>query len=54
MSLVNEKERKQLRPMFALSSFPPWFTQNPLGAAAMMYAASVFGVLLYTYFEPQE
>jgi hypothetical protein len=40
--------------MSALSSFPPWFTQNPLGEAAMMDAASLLGVLLYTYLEPQE
>jgi hypothetical protein len=40
--------------MFALNNFLPWFTQNPLGAAAMMYAASVLGVLLYACFEPQE
>jgi negative regulator of sigma E activity len=33
--------------MPALSSFLPWFPQNPLGAAAMVYAASVLGVLLY-------
>jgi hypothetical protein len=28
-----------------------WFGQHPLGAATMVYAASVFGVLLYSYFE---
>jgi hypothetical protein len=40
--------------MFALNSFLSWFIQNPFSAAAMVYAASVLGVLLYTYFEPQE
>jgi hypothetical protein len=31
-----------------------WFGQHPFGAATMVYAARVFGVLVYTYFEPRE
>lgn len=31
-----------------------WFAQNPFGAATMVYVASVFGVLLYAYFEPRD
>jgi hypothetical protein len=30
-----------------------WCGQHPFGAATMVYAASVFGVLLYAYFERQ-
>ena len=28
-----------------------WLAQHPFGAATMVYAASVFGVLLHAYFE---
>ena len=28
--------------------------QHPFGAATMVYAASVFGLLLYAYFEPRD
>jgi hypothetical protein len=31
-----------------------WFGQHPFGAATMVYAASVFVVLLYSYFEPRD
>jgi hypothetical protein len=31
-----------------------WLGQHPFGAATMVYAASVFGVLLYAYFEPRD
>jgi hypothetical protein len=31
-----------------------WFSQHPFGAASIVYAASVFGVLLYAYFESRD
>jgi hypothetical protein len=31
-----------------------WFADHPFGAATIVYAASIFGVLLYAYFEPQD
>jgi hypothetical protein len=31
-----------------------WFAQHPLGAATVLYAATVFGVLLYTYLESRD
>jgi len=31
-----------------------WLGQHPFGAATMVYAASVFVVLLYAYFEPRD
>lgn len=31
-----------------------WFGQHPFGAATMVYAASVFVVLLYSYFESRD
>jgi hypothetical protein len=41
-----------------MDSFIPsvflWFADHPFGAATMVYAASVFGVLLYAYFEPRD
>ncbi len=40
--------------MSALNSFLHWFIQNPLGTATIVYTAGVIGVLLYTYFEPQD
>jgi hypothetical protein len=38
---------------FILSVFR-WFTHHPFGAATIVYAASIFGVLLYAYFEPRD
>jgi hypothetical protein len=38
-------------------SFPSvflWFAHHPFGAATMVYAASVLGVLVYAYFEPRD
>jgi hypothetical protein len=40
--------------MPALDSFFYWFIQHPFGAATMVYAAGVFGVLVYAYFEPRD
>jgi hypothetical protein len=37
-----------------LNPFLDWFTQHPLGTATMLYAAGVFGVLVYAYFEPRD
>jgi hypothetical protein len=31
-----------------------WFIDHPLGAATMVYAAAVLGVLMYAYFEPRD
>ena len=31
-----------------------WFAHHPFGAATMVYAASISGVLLYAYFEPRD
>ncbi len=31
-----------------------WLTQNPLGAATMVYAAGVCAVLVYAFFEPRD
>ena len=28
-----------------------WFAHHPFATATMVYAASIFGVLLYAYFE---
>jgi len=30
-----------------------WFSQHPLAAATMVYAAGVTGTMLYAYFEPR-
>jgi hypothetical protein len=39
--------------MMAFQSIFHWFTDYPLGAATMLYAAGVLGVLVYAYFEPR-
>lgn len=31
-----------------------WFTENPFGAAALLYMASVAGVFIYAYFDPRD
>lgn len=31
-----------------------WLTQNPLGAATIVYATGICTVLLYAYFEPRD
>ena len=31
-----------------------WFAHHPFGAATMVYAASILGVLLYAYFEARD
>lgn len=43
---------------FQMDNFIPsvllWFAQHPFGAAALVYAAGIFGVLLYAYFESRD
>jgi len=39
--------------MMAIQSIFHWFTDYPFGAATMLYAAGVLGVLVYAYFEPR-
>jgi hypothetical protein len=43
---------------FSVDNFIPsvflWFAHHPFGAATMVYAASVLGVLVYAYFEPRD
>jgi hypothetical protein len=31
-----------------------WLTQNPFGAATLLYMTGVAGVLIYAYFEPRD
>ena len=31
-----------------------WFVQHPFGAATVVFATSIVGVLVYTYFEPRD
>lgn len=40
--------------MIAMQKLLQWFTHNPLGAATVIYITSVFGVLVYAYFEPTD
>jgi uncharacterized membrane protein len=40
--------------MLTINNFIHWMTQNPLGAATMVYAAGICAVLLYAYFEPRD
>lgn len=37
-----------------IPSLLQWFAHHPLGAATMVYAGGILGVLLYAYFEPRE
>ena len=46
--------RKVPRVMIAVQNLFQWFTQNPLGAATVLYVTGIVGVLIYVYFEPQE
>ena len=39
--------------MIPMQQLMHWLTQNPLGAATLLYMASVAGVLVYAYFEPR-
>lgn len=40
--------------MSAVQGLLQWFTQNPLGAATILYLTGVIGVLVYAFFEPQD
>jgi hypothetical protein len=40
--------------MGALQQIVQWFAHYPLAGATMLYAAGVFGVLAYAYFEPRD
>lgn len=40
--------------MMAMQRLLLWFTQNPLGSATLLYITGVVGILVYTYFEPQD
>ncbi len=41
-------------PMSIFQNFAQWLIYNPLGAAALLYITGVIGVLVYSYFEPQD
>lgn len=40
--------------MSAVQGLFQWLTQNPLGAATVLYLTGVIGVLVYAFFEPQD
>jgi hypothetical protein len=40
--------------MIAIQSLLLWSAHNPLGAATILYVTGVVGVLVYTFFEPQD
>lgn len=52
--LSDRHHRKATRVMIAMQKLLQWFTHNPLGAATVIYITSVFGVLVYAYFEPTD
>jgi hypothetical protein len=39
--------------MMTIQSIFHWFADYPLGAATLLYAAGVLGVLVHAYFEPR-
>lgn len=40
--------------MLVVHNLLQWFSHNPLGTATVVYITSVFGVLVYGYFEPRD
>jgi hypothetical protein len=40
--------------MIPIQQFLHWLTQNPFGAATLLYITGVAGVLIYAYFEPRD
>ena len=50
VTLWSSSERFSVDNSFIPSVFL-WFAHNPFATATMVYAASIFGVLLYAYFE---
>jgi hypothetical protein len=53
VTLWYSSERFSVDNSFIPSGFL-WFAHHPLATATMVYAASIFGMLLYTYFESRD